>query len=160
MRRWGVKPRHTKGRSSMEMLKFWNSYLVPEWQNWSLCDVDCTLATPSNQCQESWHKELKTTRIPGLFRCSTEIVFSTALPQLVRLDAALIPSELNFSLDWAPPAMLQKALWLVDHHTTHIFAFESPKQQANQRASRQQKGPTHYYVLRTRDHLEGMIHAS
>ena len=55
---------------------FWNSYCINGWDCWSLCDfVRIPLCTPSQQTQESWHKQIMQSRIPGMFKGSTEQVY-------------------------------------------------------------------------------------
>ena len=73
---------------------FWNEYCVDPWANWSIGLFDCMLCTPSQQAQESWHRQILQSRIPGMFKGSTEHVMQVALPKLVRMDAALLPDEL------------------------------------------------------------------
>ena len=80
-----------------EMDTFWSSYCDDPWCCWSLCDCGLImLATPSNQTQESWHREILRSRIPSMFKCSTEKMLGVALPQLVRVDGYYIPTELCF----------------------------------------------------------------
>ena len=38
--------------------KFWNSYMLEPWDCWSIGLFDCMLMTPSQQAQESWHKQI------------------------------------------------------------------------------------------------------
>ena len=80
-----------------EMDKFWDSNCQPPWDCWSVSDSSCMLMTASNQTQESWHREMLRSKIPGMFKGSTERVLSIALPQLVRLDGYLIADELCMS---------------------------------------------------------------
>ena len=79
------------------------------------------LCTPSQQAQESWHKQILQSRIPGMFKGSTEHVMHVALPQLVAMDAALIPDVLLFSVPDVPSAMLTKASWYISHRATNLF---------------------------------------
>jgi hypothetical protein len=85
-------------RWGRQLDKFWNSYCVPPWDNWSIGEFDCMLCTPSQQAQESWHKTLLGSRIPGMFKGSTEHTLMVALPQLVRMDAMLLPDLLKFEV--------------------------------------------------------------
>ena len=93
------------------MRSFWNEYMVEPWDNWSIGLFDCMLCTPSQQAQESWHKQILQSRIPGMFKGSTEHVMTTAMPMLVEMDATLKPDALQFSIPMVPPAMWQKAKW-------------------------------------------------
>ncbi len=46
-----------------EMDTFWSSYCDDPWCCWNLCDCGLImLATPSNQTQESWHREILSPR--------------------------------------------------------------------------------------------------
>ena len=108
-----------------QMRPFWNSYCVDPWDCWSIGDFGCMLCTPSQQAQESWHKFLMRSRIPGTFRASTEYVFAEALPQLVELDGVLSPKVLGFDVPAIPKQMMEKALWYVQHQTTHIQVVKS-----------------------------------
>ena len=91
-----------------EMNTFWNSYCVAPWLNWSAGDVKCKLATPSQQAQESWHKQLKNARIPGMMKGSTHYVFNTTLPHLIQMDALLSPDELCYEVPCIPTKMMEK----------------------------------------------------
>ena len=106
----------------LNMKSFWDTYLCEPWDNWSLGDFDCMLCTPSQQAHESWHKQLLQSRIPGRFKGSTEQVMHIALPRLVAMDAALIPDELLYTVHAVPEKMYQKALWYIQHETTHFRA--------------------------------------
>ena len=57
---------------------FWNEYMVHPWDNWSIGLFDCMLATPSQQTEESWHKLILRSRIPGMFKGSTASVMKVA----------------------------------------------------------------------------------
>ena len=103
-----------------QMNKFWNSHCVTPWDVWSIGLFDAMLTTPSQQPQESWHKQLATTKIPGQLRGSTEMFFARTLPELIRSDARDIPSVLQFGVPAVPKAMVKKALWYVDHRDTHV----------------------------------------
>jgi hypothetical protein len=120
------------------MRTFWNSNCVAPWNNWTFPEFKTAFFTPSNNCQESWHKTLQVSKIPGLMRASTEKVITMILPQLIRLDGILIPDELCFRLQVGqiPAAMMQKALWYVEHQSTHIQAFKA------------NDGSIEYYILR------------
>ena len=76
--------------------KFWDSYCVAPYDNWSIGDFECMLCTPSQQSTESWHKELSLSKIPGLFRGSTEQCIHVAIPQLIAMDGYLKPDSLLF----------------------------------------------------------------
>jgi hypothetical protein len=107
-----------------QMDTFWNSYCVDPWDNWSVGLFDTPLCTPSNNTQEAWHRDLLRAKIPGMFRGSTEHVFKVALPQLVQMDGLLKPTTIPFKVPAIPKLMLEKALWYVEHQTTHVGAFE------------------------------------
>jgi hypothetical protein len=104
-----------------KMDTFWNSYCVDGWDNWHMGIFPCPLATPNQNCQESWHRQLAVSRIPSMFRASTEMLFQVGLPALIEMDAVLLPTELNFGVPSIPKAMMQKALWYVEHQSTHIL---------------------------------------
>ena len=53
-------------------------------------------------------------------RASTAYVFSELLPQLIEMDALLLPDELNFDVPCIPKAVMEKALWYVEHRETHM----------------------------------------
>ena len=104
-----------------QMDTFWNSYCVAPWDCWSIGDFACMLCTPSQNTQESWHKHLHTTRVPGLFRASTEHVFAAGLPQLIELDGVNKPKVLNFDVPCIPSGKVERALWYVEHRASHIY---------------------------------------
>ena len=112
---WGPK---------LNLSSFWDEYVVAPWDNWSIGLFDCMLCTPSQQAHESWHKQILQSRIPGMFKGSTEHVMQVALPRLVSMDAALIPDGLLFSVPGVPRRMLQKAGWYVDHERTHMHILQ------------------------------------
>ena len=101
---------------------FWNEYMVSPWDNWSLGSFSCMLCTPSQQAQESWHKQILTTRIPGMFKGSTESVFEVALPKLIRVDGIIIPDELLFHVPAIPSGLMEEALWYIRHQTTMVVS--------------------------------------
>ena len=72
-----------------------------------------------------------------MFRGSTEFCFKETLPQLIRMDGILLPSELCLSVPAVPKKMLQKALWYVENQKTHIHAFQAERH-----------GAVSYYVMR------------
>ena len=76
-----------------KMKMFWNSNCLEPWSNWHMGRADVVLCTPSQNAQESWHKQILHSKIPGMFRGSTERVFMEALPQLLRAMAAVIDSK-------------------------------------------------------------------
>ena len=85
-----------------QMDAFWDSNLTNPWDCWSICDMDTMISTCSNQVQESWHKQILQSRIPGMFKGSTESVITAALPRLIRLDGVLIPDVLCFNVPLPP----------------------------------------------------------
>ena len=89
------------------MKKFWNSYCVEPWNNWSMT-YDTMLCMPNNNPQEAWHRNLLRSKIPGMFRGSTEHVFSVALPQLIQLEGLLRPDMLTFHVPLIYPEMMAK----------------------------------------------------
>ena len=103
-----------------QMDKFWNSNCVAPWDCWSIGDFGCKLCTPNQNVHETWHNQLKRSRIPNTFRCSTEHLFATAMPDLIKLDGALGPSVLNFDVPTIPRGIMEKALWYVEHQATHV----------------------------------------
>ena len=84
------------GKSTMRT--FWNSYCVAPWDCWSVGGFDVPLCTPSQQTQESWHRQLQTGRIPGMFKGTLAMVLQVALPQLVRMDGLENEDVLNFKV--------------------------------------------------------------
>ena len=83
------------------MDKFWDSNCRDPWKCWSVGEFSCMLTTPSNQPQESYHKTILKSKIPGMFKGSTEHVIHHALPQLVKMDGLLLPSQMNFKVQYA-----------------------------------------------------------
>lgn len=82
-----------------QMDKFWNSYCINGWDNWSLgCFRYVPLCTPSQNTQESWHKQILQSKIPGMFKGSTEHCLAVAMPQLVRIDGIQLPDLLSFEV--------------------------------------------------------------
>ena len=79
-----------------QMDMFWDSNCRPPWNCWSMT-FECPLATPNNNPHEAWHNQLIKVKIPGMFRGSTESVFSVALPQLIEQDGWQKPSVLPYS---------------------------------------------------------------
>ena len=77
---------------------FWNSNCLDPWKCWCIGEFDCMLATPENQCQEAYHKTILKRKIPGMFKGSTEQVIQVSMPQLVKMDGLLLPSEINFKV--------------------------------------------------------------
>ena len=102
------------------MNKFWDSNCVSPWDCWSIGDFDCMLATPSQNTQESWHNHIMKSAIPGLFRASTENLFADGLPQLIELDGIMRPKVLTYHVPVIPKEKMVKALWYVEHMSTHI----------------------------------------
>ena len=111
---WDALPQKWSLRS------FWNEYFVSPWDNWSIGCFNCMLCTPSQNVQESWHRELATTRIPGMFKGSTEHVMHVALPRLVSMDGFLIPDELMFHVPSVPVHLFDRARWYIAHEGTHV----------------------------------------
>jgi hypothetical protein len=107
-----------------QMNTFWNGYCIAPWDNWSIGLFDCVLCTPSQQAQESYHRQISEGRLPGLMRGSTEVVFSQALPKLVQLDGIYAPKVLNFDVPAIPNGMIHKALKYVDKQKTHVHAMK------------------------------------
>ena len=105
-----------------QMDKFWNSYVLDGWDVWTIGIFEARLCTPSQQEQESWHKQILQSRIPGMFKASTEYVFSESLPQLIEMDALILPTTLQFTVPAIPKGMMTKALWYIDHKDTNILA--------------------------------------
>ena len=64
-------------------------------------------------------------KIPGMFRSSTERFFKDSLPELINIDAISIPSELVFHVPGVPRRMIEKALWYVDHQETHVCVVQT-----------------------------------
>jgi hypothetical protein len=126
-----------------QMNIFWNSYCQGGcgWDCWSLGLFDCRLCTPSNQAQESWHKDLLISKIPSLFKASTERLFKDGLPDLIEMDAYLKPSKLNFDVTEMSEDMLKRAKWYIDHQATHVRAVKPA-------GSTEGDGVVHYWVLR------------
>ena len=58
---------------------FWDSNCVAPWDCWSICYLECMLATPSNQTPEAWHRDLLRKKIPGMFKASTSFVVNKKL---------------------------------------------------------------------------------
>lgn len=80
------------------MRKFWNSYCVEPWDCWTVGEFEVPLCTPSQQAQESWHRQLQTSRVPGMFRGSMELCMQVALPQMIRMDGLLNADQLKFKV--------------------------------------------------------------
>lgn len=121
-----------------QMDTFWNSYCKKDggWDVWSIGIFDCMLCTPSQQAHESWHEQIKRSKIPGMLRASTEHLFKESLPQLVMMDSIQIPSNLVFHVPAVPKKMIEKSLWYVQHSETHVHAFKNDD------------GEINFYVLR------------
>ena len=75
-------------------------------------------------------------KIPGMFRGSTEFVFSTSLPELIEIDGVQIASRLQFDVPAIPRKMIEKAIWYVENRNTHVHAFRMPDESIG------------YYILR------------
>ena len=105
-----------------QMNKFWNSYLIDNWDVWTIGIFEARLCTPSQQEQETWHRQILQSRIPGLFKASTEYVFAESMPQLIEMDALILPNTLQFDVPAIPKGMMAKALWYIENQTTHIHA--------------------------------------
>lgn len=101
--------------SNYNLSSFWDEYMVEPWDNWSLGLFDTMLCTPSQQEQESWHKTILTSKIPGMFKGSTEHVMKVALQQLINMDGTLISDGLLFSVPGIPKGMWDKAKWYSTH---------------------------------------------
>ena len=107
-----------------ETRKVWNSYCLEGWDCWSIGLFSARLCTPSQNTQESWHRGILQAKIPGMFKGSTESVFANALPQLIEMDALLLPSTLQFRVPAIPKEMMKKAVWYIDNQDTHVHAVE------------------------------------
>ena len=103
-----------------QMDTFWNSNCVAPWDCWSIGDFGCMLCTPNQNVHETWHKQLSLSRIPGTFRSSTEHLFATALPDLIKLDGVMSPRVLTFDVPTIPKGIMEKALWYIEHQQTHV----------------------------------------
>ena len=102
------------------MTTFWNSYCIPPWDNWSIGSFQCFLSTPSNNAQESWHKQILKTKINGMFKSSTERMFTTAIPKLMTMDTVNIPSELSYDVPAIPTALYEKALFYIENSAKFV----------------------------------------
>ena len=102
------------------MKTFWNEYCRAPWDNWSVGCFNCMLCTPSQQTQEAWHKQILRSKIPGMFKGSTEQVMQVSLPKLIRIDGVQAPDKLLFHLPRVPLDMLKKAHWYASRAETHI----------------------------------------
>lgn len=127
-----------------QMNTFWNSYIIDGWDNWTLGLFEARLCTPSQQAQESWHKLLLRTRIPSMFKGSTEFVFQESLPQLIQMDGLALPNSLRFSVPAIPKDMMKKALWYIENQTTHVHA------------ARDAQAEVGFYFLRKAHELTGV----
>ena len=110
-----------------KMKTFWNSNCIAPWSNWYMGRADVVFCTPSQNAQESWHRDILRSKIPGMFRGSTEAVFMVALPQLIIMDGILMPTVLPFSVPAIPKAMLVKALYYINNQDTHVRIFQEER---------------------------------
>jgi hypothetical protein len=110
-----------------KMNTFWNSNCIAPWSNWHMGRADVVFCTPSQNAQESWHRDILRSKIPGMFRGSTETVFMTALPQLIIMDGIFMPTVLPFSVPAIPKAMLVKALYYINNQETHVRIFQEER---------------------------------
>jgi hypothetical protein len=110
-----------------KMNTFWNSNCIAPWSNWYMGRADVVFCTPSQNAQESWHRDILRSKIPGMFRGSTETVFMVALPQLIIMDGILMPTVLPFSVPAIPKAMLVKALYYINNQETHVRIFQEER---------------------------------
>jgi hypothetical protein len=110
-----------------KMNTFWNSNCIAPWSNWHMGRADVVFCTPSQNAQESWHRDILRSKIPGMFRGSTETVFMTALPQLIIMDGLLMPTVLPFSVPVIPKAMFVKALYYIENQETHVWTFQEER---------------------------------
>ena len=78
------------------------------------------LTTPSQQCQESWHNTILHTTLPGMFKGSTESVFSKALPKLIQMDGIKLPDKLGFHVPAVPKEVVTKATFYVKKQDSYI----------------------------------------
>ena len=77
--------------------------------------------SPNQNCHESWHAKIHGERIPGMFKGSTEHVMHVALKQLIEMDAAMIPSTLQFHVPAVPPKMWEGIPEYVDKDEPRIL---------------------------------------
>ena len=80
-----------------QMNTFWNSHCLPPWNNWSIGQHRTMLCTPSNNPQESWHKQITQSKLLE-HGASTEHFLTVGIPQLIMLDGIYIPNTLIFSV--------------------------------------------------------------
>ena len=104
------------------MNTFWNSNCCAPWDCWSLGGFECMLMNVSNNVQESWHSLLQKKYVGGAMKGSTESVLQVVLPKIIRLDGLFKADELTFEVPAIPKAMMEKALWYIEHQSTHILA--------------------------------------
>ena len=65
---------------------------------WSIgCALYVAVTTPSNNCQESWHRTIMD-NLKGQLRGSTEAVIGHSLPRLMTIDALNMADTLVFSV--------------------------------------------------------------
>ena len=76
--------------------------------------------------QESWHKTILGSKIPGMFKGSTEHVLTHAIPQLVLVDGCDLPNKLTFDVPIVPREVLQRAAWYLKRQETHIMIKYDP----------------------------------
>jgi hypothetical protein len=81
------------------------------------------------------------TKIPGLFKASTEMLISESIPQLIEADAIKIPSVLVFHVAAVPKKMLLKALWYADHQANARQDLQDQGQGSPLRVLHPQEGP-------------------
>ena len=55
-----------------------------------------------------------------MFKASTAFVINTTLPQLAKIDGLSMSSKLQFEVETLPRDMVIKAIWYVDHTSTHF----------------------------------------
>ena len=105
---------------------FWNSNCLSPWKDWHLGCFQAPACTPSQQTQESWHRQLQSTIIPNMTHQSTEHMFSKLLPRLILMDAIRIPNKLTFDIQGPcfPKEFAQHALTYIIRQDTHVFQEE------------------------------------
>ena len=112
-------------RGRLTTLTLRQAHLTPPWNTFSLGTFDglasgcrdLPLILPSNQCQESWHKQLMKL-LQGKLRGSTDYVLKTSMPRILLDDTLNMPRELCFEPTHINPKMLRKALRIIAAEST------------------------------------------
>lgn len=131
-----------------DLKEFVKQYLQPPWDTWSIgafdsvmsdeC-LDLPLILPSNQCQESWHKQLVLLLGKSKMRQSHEVVLNQTLPKVLLSDQLKLPDTLLDTPTHVVPAMVKKAIRYLEAATKHL---------------RQYQG--NYYCLRHKSDFKGI----